>query len=92
MNVDIRYIYDTIIIYHWYIEYQWVSPVFRWVISSVRNWDARSLPETSGGGSGGKRWKRSPRTRERTKSQSAKWVVSLNDLRMRLRFIYYTHI
>ena len=53
MNVDIRYIYDTIIIYHWYIEYQWVSPVFRWVISSVRNWDARSLPETSGGGSGG---------------------------------------
>ena len=38
-----------------------------------------------------KRWKRSPRTRERTKSQSAKWVVSLNDLRMSLRFILYIY-
>ena len=51
--------YKIYMIYYFYIYISLVYrismsiPSFRWVISSVRNWDARSLPETSGGGSGG---------------------------------------
>ena len=65
------YIY---MIYYYYISLVYrISmsiPSFRWVISSVRNWDARSLPETTGGGSGGSGGSAGSGLRERENARS----------------------